>query len=108
VSWQHGGMRPTAHRRNVRGGDAARRRGDRSAAVLVAACGSGRAGHRPARGGGLPQAGGLTWGKLTDLVGAALSTRDCLGWTLRIYNPDLDPDRAGAWKIVDFVGQFRR
>jgi arginase len=55
-----------------------------------------------------PQDGGLTWGELTDLVGTALSNRDCLGWTLCIYNPDLDPDRTEARKIVDFVGHFCR
>jgi arginase len=55
-----------------------------------------------------PQDGGLTWVELTDLVGTALSRRDCLGWTLCIYNPDLDPDRTEAQRIVDFVGHFRR
>jgi arginase len=55
-----------------------------------------------------PQPGGLTWAELTDLVGTALSTRDCLGWTLCIYNPDLDPDRTEARKIVNFIGHFRR
>jgi arginase len=57
-----------------------------------------------------PQAGGLTWVELTELVGTALSRRGCLGWTLCIYNPDLDPDRTGTRKIVDFVkeiGEFR-
>jgi hypothetical protein len=49
------------------------------------------------------QDGGLTWGELTDLVGTALSNRDCLGWTLCIYNPDLDPDRTETRKIVDVV-----
>lgn len=55
-----------------------------------------------------PQDGGLTWAELTALVGTALSRRGCLGWTLCIYNPDLDPDRTEARKIVDFVGHFCR
>jgi arginase len=55
-----------------------------------------------------PQAGGLTWVELANLVGTALLNRNCLGWTLCVYNPDLDPDRTEARKIVDFVGQFRR
>jgi arginase len=55
-----------------------------------------------------PQDGGLTWVELTNLVGTALSNRDCRGWTLGIYTPDLDPDRTEARKIVDFVGHFCR
>jgi len=55
-----------------------------------------------------PQDGGLTWAELTDLVGTALPNRGCLGWTLCIYNPDLDPDRTEARKIAGFAGRFRR
>ena len=55
-----------------------------------------------------PQDRGLTWVELADLVGAALPNRGCVGWTLCIYNPDLDPDRTEAQKIVDFVGRFSR
>jgi len=55
-----------------------------------------------------PQDGGLTWAELTDLVGTALPNRGCLGWTLCIYNPDLDPDRTGARKIAGFADRFRR
>lgn len=50
-----------------------------------------------------PQSGGLTWVELTSLVRTALSVRGCLGWSLCIYNPDLDPARTEASKIIDFV-----
>jgi arginase len=48
--------------------------------------------------------GGLTWEQLTDVVRAALDAGGCLGWSLVIYNPDLDPDRQQARRIVQFVG----
>lgn len=50
-----------------------------------------------------PQDGGLTWVELTSLVRTALSVRGCLGWSLCIYNPDLDLARTEAGKVVDFV-----
>lgn len=55
-----------------------------------------------------PQDGGLTWVELASLVGTALSNRNCLGWTLCIYNPDLDPDRTQARKIVNFVDDIAK
>ncbi|MCI0687259.1 MAG: arginase family protein [Sporichthyaceae bacterium] len=42
------------------------------------------------------QDGGLSWVELTAVVTTALSTPGCQGWTLCIYNPDLDPDRSEA------------
>ena len=48
-------------------------------------------------------AGGLTWDHLTDLVRAALGAGGCRGMSLVIYNPDLDPDRHQAHRIVGFV-----
>lgn len=50
-----------------------------------------------------PMPGGLTWSELTDLVSAALSEGDCRGWSLVIYNPDLDPGGGAARRIVRFV-----
>jgi arginase len=47
--------------------------------------------------------GGLSWAELTDLVSAALGTGGCRGWSLVIYNPDLDPAGSGARRIVRFV-----
>ena len=50
------------------------------------------------------QAGGLSWSDLTALTGAALSVGGCLGATVTIYDPDLDPDRGHAPAIVAFIG----
>ena len=38
-----------------------------------------------------PQPGGLTWRQLTGLTATALTTDGCAGWSVCIYNPDLDP-----------------
>jgi arginase len=48
-------------------------------------------------------AGGLTWQQLAELVVSALHSRGSAGWSLSIYNPDLDPDRSAARRIVEFV-----
>jgi arginase len=50
-------------------------------------------------------AGGLTWQQLAELVVSALRSRGCAGWSLSVYNPDLDPDRSAARRIVEFVTQ---
>jgi len=50
-----------------------------------------------------PQPGGLTWDELTDITVRALADARCLGWSVVIYNPDLDADGAGARAIVDYV-----
>jgi arginase len=50
-----------------------------------------------------PQAGGLSWQQLHDLTAAALAVPGCAGWTVAIYNPDLDPDGSGARRIVDYL-----
>jgi arginase len=50
-----------------------------------------------------PQPGGLSWQQLRDLTWAALAVPGCVGWTVAIYNPDLDPDRSGAHRIVDYL-----
>ena len=47
--------------------------------------------------------GGLSWEELTTIVGAALRASGCRGWSVAIYNPDLDPDRSGAERIVAFA-----
>jgi arginase len=52
------------------------------------------------------QAGGLSWSDLTALTGAALSIPGCVGATVTIYNPDLDPDRLHASRIVEFIGML--
>jgi arginase len=47
--------------------------------------------------------GGLSWAELTALVAAALGAGGCRGWSLVIYNPDLDPDGSAARRIVRLV-----
>jgi arginase len=37
---------------------------------------------------------------------SALHSRGCAGWSLSVYNPDLDPDRSAARRIVEFVTQI--
>jgi arginase len=51
-------------------------------------------------------AGGLTWQELTEAVQAALAAGGCRGLSLVIYNPDLDPDRRLARRIVEFAAEI--
>ena len=61
---------------------------------------------------GLPdvddEPGGLTWRQLTDVLIAAVETGGCVGCTLAIYDPDQDPNRTGARRIVELVGEIAR
>jgi arginase len=50
-----------------------------------------------------PQPGGLGWDELAVVATAALSA-DPRGWDVTIYNPDLDPTRVHARRIVRFLG----
>ena len=50
-------------------------------------------------------AGGLTWQQLTETTTLALQSGGCAGWSMSVYNPDLDPDRSAARRIVEFVAQ---
>jgi arginase len=50
-----------------------------------------------------PQPGGLRWWHLRQMTAAALAVGGCAGWTVAIYNPDLDPDGGQAVRIVDYV-----
>jgi arginase len=52
-----------------------------------------------------PQPGGLAWGQLADLTAAALATGGCAGWSVCVYNPDLDPGRDGADAIISYITQ---
>ncbi|MFG3438279.1 arginase family protein [Nonomuraea sp. NPDC047897] len=52
-----------------------------------------------------PQPGGLTWAELTELTALALRRPGCTGWSLTIYNPDLDADGRHAARIVRYVGE---
>ena len=52
-----------------------------------------------------PQAGGLDWQALTEITRRALASRAVLGWTVTIYNPDLDPSRQDADRIVRYIAE---
>jgi arginase len=52
-----------------------------------------------------PQPGGLGWDELALVATAALSA-DPGGWDVTIYNPDLDPTRVHARRIVRFLGSM--
>jgi len=55
--------------------------------------------------GELELSGGLTWPELTETVRAALRAGGCRGWSLVIYNPDLDPGGRQGRRIVQFVSE---
>ena len=50
-----------------------------------------------------PQPGGLTWPELGQITSAALAAPGCAGWSVCIYNPDLDPGRGGADAIISYL-----
>jgi arginase len=49
------------------------------------------------------QPGGLTWQELLDVTLPAVSDPRCFGCSVVIYNPELDPDRTSAARIVRFL-----
>jgi len=49
--------------------------------------------------------GGLSWAELTAVVSSALRAGGCRGWSVGVYNPDLDPERRAARQIVTFLAQ---
>jgi arginase len=51
-----------------------------------------------------PQAGGLSWEEL-DVIARTALVAGPVGWDVTIYNPDLDPDRVHAERIVRFLGE---
>jgi arginase len=53
-----------------------------------------------------PQPGGLDWEELDRLAVAAAREPRCRGVSVVIYNPDRDPSRAGAEKVVAFVSRL--
>jgi arginase len=50
-----------------------------------------------------PQPGGLGWDDLLAVARRALAAPGCYGCSVVIYNPDLDPDRTSAARIVRFA-----
>jgi arginase len=53
-------------------------------------------------------AGGLTWSQLTEVVSEALRAGGCCGWSVAVYNPDLDPGGRAAVRIVELVADAFR
>ena len=49
---------------------------------------------------------GLTWAELRTVSKSALETGGCLGWSLGVYNTDLDPERHAAEQIVSFMADL--
>jgi arginase len=47
-------------------------------------------------------AGGLSWSELNAVASSALAVGAC-GWSVGVYNPDLDPERRAAQQIVSFM-----
>lgn len=47
--------------------------------------------------------GGLSWAELSALASSALGTSGIRGWSLGVYNPDLDPEGQSARRIVGLV-----
>lgn len=52
--------------------------------------------------------GGLSWSELGALASSALQVGGACGWSLGVYNPDLDPGRRAAERIVKFVADVLR
>jgi arginase len=52
------------------------------------------------------QPGGLAWDELLDIATRTLAAPDCVGCSIVIYNPDLDPERTSAARIVRFVSDL--
>jgi arginase len=54
------------------------------------------------------QPGGLAWDELLEIAMRTLAAPDCVGCSIVIYNPDLDPERTSAARIVRFVSDLVR
>ena len=52
-----------------------------------------------------PQPGGITWSELDAAFVVASSDPRCRGASVAIYNPDRDPHRSEARKVIDFLGR---
>jgi arginase len=55
-----------------------------------------------------PQPGGLDWAQAETIAHVALGAPGLIGWDLTIYNPDLDPDRTAARRIVTYLASVLR
>jgi arginase len=54
----------------------------------------------------MPQ--GLTWAELTHVTRAALRTGGCRGWSIGVYNADLDPDGRDAKGVVAYLAEVTK
>ena len=52
--------------------------------------------------------GGLSWPELAAMTSSAMRVGGLCGWSLGVYNPDLDPERRAAGRIVSFVADITR
>jgi arginase len=52
------------------------------------------------------QPGGLSWQELSEIAREALAEARCVGCSVVIYNPDLDPERTSAARIVRFLSDL--
>lgn len=52
--------------------------------------------------------GGLSWTELAAVTGVALAGAGCRGWSIGVYNTDLDPDGQAARRIVRFLAETAR
>jgi arginase len=52
------------------------------------------------------QPGGLSWRELLEIVAPALADQRCFGCSVVIYNPELDPDRTSAARLVRFLSDL--
>jgi arginase len=51
---------------------------------------------------------GLTWAQLTQITRTALQTGGCRGWSVGVYNPDLDPDGREASRVVAYLDEVAK
>jgi arginase len=54
------------------------------------------------------QAGGFDWAETTTIARGTLGAPGCAGWSLADYNPDLDPSRMSARRIVETLADVVR
>jgi SAM-dependent methyltransferase len=48
---------------------------------------------------------GLTWAELASVTRTALRTGGCRGWSIGVYNPDLDPEGREARRLVAYLAE---
>ena len=49
---------------------------------------------------------GLTWAQLTQVTRTALRAGGCRGWSVGVYNADLDPDGRDAQRVVSYLAEL--